>query len=163
MTTRRADAGDRAADLADASLADASLAAGLEALRALIDAPPGIDAQPGVDLLASPELAAVVGGPGSAWTVGSEVADPDGTVTVDLRWSRAGSPDIQAIRAAAIALIGQATTSTSIVRQHGTDDGVEFEVVTGSWPSDVDPATRGASLRVRVQGPEAVDVDPTRP
>jgi len=127
----------------------------------VLDAPDAVSEAPEVDTPEAPDapeaylppnLERGVDGPGAAWTIESDAVDADGTLVVDLRWSRDDHPDLPAIRAAVLQLIGRVAGSVTAVHQHGLEDGISFEVVTGMHP-DADVETDGHTLRLRLHGP----------
>jgi hypothetical protein len=100
---------------------------------------------------------------GSDWAIDA-TTDPDGTLVVDLRWTRHVGPDQQTVRAIAYALIGSVAEASTVIHQRPGAAGPEFDIVTGLLADDTEFATHGHTLRLRFTTPtsdESVAGQPT--
>lgn len=86
----------------------------------------------------------------SPWTlVSTEFVD--GVYTVNLEWSHPG-PRLGILRSEAFALVGSIAEGVTYVHQHVSDDGVIFEVATGTLDGESPFRGHGHLLQLDVRG-----------
>jgi len=121
-------------------------------VQELADALPGsewVAEEPEAHLL--PHLQAACDEPGSPWTIGSWTID-DGVFVIDAVWSGTwGSWD--ALRGDAFALLGRIAELTTHIRQRTVDDGVAFEMATGTVADRSPFVPHGHLIRLHVPRP----------
>jgi hypothetical protein len=119
-------------------------------VQELADALPGsgwVAEEPEAHLL--PHLEAACAEPGSPWTITSWTVD-DGVFVVDVSWSGSwGAWD--SLRGDAFALLGRIAEHTTHVRQRTIDEGVEFEMATGTVTGETPFVPHGHLIRLRVR------------
>lgn len=89
---------------------------------------------------------------------GSQVVVLDATVigevlVVELGWVGAESVVPDTLRAEVFRLLGSFAEHTTHVAQHSVDDGVEFEIATGTTSAESPFLPHGHLVRIRVAGP----------
>jgi len=98
-----------------------------------------------------PHLQAACDEPGSRWTIASWTIDDDGVFVVDASWAGSwGRWD--ALRGDAFAFLGRTAELTTHIRERRVDDGVVFEMATGTVVDGSPFALHGHLIRLRVSG-----------
>ena len=129
MKQRRWDGDVRGKGVASA----ASAAADVQRLIADMSAPDWVAEDPALHLL--PHLRSFIERPKSPWRLVSAETSPDGRYVVQVAWN-GETPSRAQLRAEAFALIGSVAENSTHIRERRTNDGVEYEVVTGIIEGD---------------------------
>ena len=119
----------------------------LDALRRAAAEPGWVAEDPEEHL--GPHLHAAAG----ALAIVTDVAAPDGTFEVRLRWTGPTSPDLRSVRAAVFGMIESVAESTTLVHEHRGPDDLVFDVVTGTLAGEGPFASHGHTLRLRIRDP----------
>ena len=123
----------------------------LDALRRAAAEPGWVAEDPEEHL--GPHLHAAAG----ALAIDTEVAAPDGTFEVRLRWAGPADPDRGSVRAAVFGMIESVAESTTLVHERRGPDELVFEVVTGTLAGEGPFASHGHTLRLRIRDPREAD------
>jgi hypothetical protein len=126
-------------------------------VRELADALPGsgwVAEEPEAHLL--PHLRAACDEPGSRWAITSWTIDDDGVFVVGASWSGSwGAWD--ALRGDAFAFLGRIAEVTTHIRQRTVEDGVVFEMATGTVADETPFVPHGHLIRLHVPRPAISD------
>jgi hypothetical protein len=123
----------------------------IDALRRAAAVPGWVAEEPEMHL--GPHLHAASG----ALAIDRDMAAPDGTFEVRLRWIGPSGPDRGSVRAAVFGMIESVAESTTLVHERREPDDLIFDVVTGTLAGEGPFASHGHTLRLRIRDPRAAD------